>query len=250
MGRVLRYSLRKTARDVDRTLSYTVRCAAENSAGYRQLLEKANVRLERVRGSADLPLLPIVGKESLFRRFPLADVLHRRADPARCVRTGTSGSTGLPLNVFMSRPEALYRRLLVWRAWRQLVRLGLPLKVADVGMWIEGRRAVRQRRGLLIDVVRLPIGLPAEEQARLLAKQRPAVLSGYSSTLSVIAEGVRSTGRRVASLRLVATRGEILHPSTRQSLEAVFGCRVADFYNSEEVGTWRGNARSIVPCCT
>jgi phenylacetate-CoA ligase len=236
VGRYLRYKLGKDRREIDRAVRRLVHGACRDVAGYRRLLEETGVRIDGFRGIADLRHLPVVDKETLFRRFALGDVLRRGALPERCVRAGTSGSTGLPLTVFMSRSEAFYRRLLLLLAWRRLAPMPLPLRIVDVGTWVPGQVPVKQRRSPLLDVVRIPIGLPAEEQVRLILRHRPAVLSGYPSALSVLAEAWAESDDGAFPLRLVATRGEVLHGDARRILEKVFTCRVADFYNSEEVG--------------
>lgn len=236
MARLLRFKLRKKLGDIDRVLTYMLRRAYRNSLGYRQILDEAGVSLDGFRSVEDLPTLPIVDKETLFRRFSLQDVLYRGADPSRCVRTGTSGSTGLPLNVFMSREEAFYRRILLLNAWRRMTHLALPLTVVDVGSWVEEGETRVVRRNALVRVVRVSIALPVERQIELLLRHRPQVLSGYPTVMGILAEAVQRASDLPSTLKLVATRGEILHEETRRRLEASFAARVADFYNCEEVG--------------
>jgi len=235
-ARFQRFKLGKTATDVDRVLTHLVRNATQNSLAYRQLLGKAGASAERFQTVNDLKNLPIVTKETLFHRFPLRDVLHRRADPSRCVRAGTSGSTGLPLYVFMSKEEAFFRRVLLLFAWRRIRRLVLPLTIADVGSVVREADTASTRRGGLVKIVQISIALPAQQQLRHLMQQRPQILTGYPTSLRVLAETARAGSNRTPFLKLVTTRGEILHDETRQLLEETFGCRVADFYNCEEVG--------------
>jgi len=236
VGRLLRFKVGKTRRDIDRTLRFVIRAAARNSSGYRRLLDEGGASPDRVRGVEDLRWLPIVDKETLFRRFPLEEVLHRRAAPHRCIRVGTSGSTGLPMNVFMSRAEARFRTLLVLESWRRTARLRLPLVVGDVGSWVEGGETEVRRHGGIGKVVRISIGLPVERQVEEVLRHRPQVLSGYPTALQVLGETFRDVAVSRPFLRLVAVRGEVLHLETRDALEGAFGCRVADYYNSEEMG--------------
>lgn len=246
--RLTRFKLRKTAADVDRALSHLVRNAFQNSSGYRQILDEAGVSVDCFSGVEDLRRLPIVDKETLFRRFPLRDVLHRRAELSRCVRVGTSGSTGLPLNVFMSKGEAFFRRVLLFFAWRRASRLAFPLTIADVGSWVEEGDTESIGRGGIVKIIRISIALPVEQQLRYLMQHRPQVLTGYPTSLSVLAEAVQSTSGMTPFLKLLATRGEVLHDETRHFLEDTFGCLVADYYNCEEVGNmaWECPADSSV----
>jgi phenylacetate-CoA ligase len=182
----------------------------------------------------DLPKLPILGKEALARPSSPASVLRRGIDLKRCVRVGTSGSTGLPLNVYMSRAEAVYRRALLWRAWQRHASLRLPLTVVDVGSWIEAGRTVQIDRHGPVRVVRVSIALPPREQAAVLQRFRPQVISGYPTALDILAaEG----GDMACRPALIACRGEVLDPQTRSILKTAFKARVADFYNAEEIGS-------------
>ncbi|MDD5647236.1 MAG: AMP-binding protein, partial [Candidatus Bipolaricaulis sp.] len=233
MRYVARYRCNKGSADIDRTLCRLVSAAYGTVRVYREAFDRAGVVPGEIRGAADLPRLPILKKEALARPASLADVLRRGVDPGHCVRVGTSGSTGLPLNVYMSRTEDQYRRLLLWRAWRRLAPLRLPMTVVDVGNWVEGDAPLAARRRGPITIVRVSIARPVEEQLAVVRRYRPQVISGYPTAVDLLAEAGGVSDRR---LRLVACRGEILDAATRKTIEGAFSARVADFYNAEEVG--------------
>jgi len=235
VNRLLRFMPTKTTREADRAIRFVVRSAYLHIPGYRRLLDEKGIRPERIHGASDLPQLPVLHRAMLFWDEPLPARLHVRANPSRCVRVHTSGSEGIPLDVYMSRGEALYRRTSVFLSWRREVRLRFPLTVADIGTWVEPGAASRTQRRGPVTVTRISILEPVERQIELLAQIRPQVISGYPTALEILAEHVRKLDARLP-VRLVATRGEILHTATRRSLEDAFGSRVADFYNCEEVG--------------
>jgi len=221
--------------DIDRTLRLVVRSAAHHIPVYRRLLERYGVSATDVHSVADLPLLPIVEKEALFRDAPLKDQLHDRTDASQCVRVGTSGFTGLPIDIYMSKAEALFRRAQLVAAWCRFTRLPLPLRVADVGSWGEKEPEYELVRRGPASILRISIALPIDRQIDLLKRHDPQVVSGYPTALSLLVEGLRESSVP-RSVRLVATRGEVLHAPVRATVEEVFGCRVADFYNCEEIG--------------
>ncbi len=238
--RLLRFKQRKTLRDVDRILNFLVRSCYRNVAVYRRLLDERRVLPQQIRSVADLPQLPIVEREELFRDGSVRDRVHARAKFAHCVRTSTSGSTGFPLSIYMSRGEALYRRLLLFSAWRRFGQLPFPLRVADVGSWVGSDSGVEIKRRAGASVVRISIALPMERQIELLVRHRPHIISGYPTALEILADALRAHALHASPTALspsfVATRGEIAYEATRRSIESAFGCRVADFYNCEEVG--------------
>jgi len=236
MSRLLRFKLRKTASDIDHVLADTVASACGNSPAYRQICDEAGVDPGKVRGIHELALLPVVSKETLFRHFSPREFLHRGAAMERCVVAHTSGMTGLPLSIFMSRAEATYRRFLVLRAWWQTGRIRLPLTVAAIMMAAEGRSSETFRRGGLVKVVRISMETDVEEKARLVRACRPQILTGNPTSLELLAEVLGTRPSPVPSLRLVATRGEVLHTAVREELERAFACPVVDFYSTEEFG--------------
>jgi phenylacetate-CoA ligase len=233
MSHLSRFTLNKARPDIDRILRRLVETTYRDVAAYRHAFDEAGVAPDEIHGVGDLPKLPILQKEALARPSSPAFVFRRGTDLKRCVRVGTSGSTGLPLYVYMSRAEALYRRVLLWRAWRRLAPLRFPLAVADVGSWVDAAGATQLDRRGPARVMRVSIALPPCEQAAIIRRLRPQVISGYPTALDILAtEGGAPTYRP----DLVACRGEVLDPQTRATLENVFGARVADFFNAEEIG--------------
>ncbi len=238
IGRVQRFKLKKSVREVDRTLRFVVRSASENIVAYSRLLKDTGTSVEHFQGAEDLPRLPVVARERLMLDTPVSHRISRRADPSRLVSRLTSGSDGMPVQVFMSRSEALFRKLMLVRAWRHVVPFRLPCTVVDVGATPDLRGALDVSWHGPIRLVRVPLSGIAGLKPDLLQKYRPAVLGGYPSSLVLLAERLTQFGvrPRLLSLRMVASRGEILHGSVRNFLEDSFGCRVADFYNCEEIG--------------
>lgn len=230
-----RFKWSKTQRDIDGAIRFVVRSAATRIPAYRELLEMSGVTASSVSGLADLPGLPILDKEWLFRDAESTDRLHVRATPERCVQASTGGYTGLPVKIYMSQGEALFRRLQLLAEWRRLAHLPFLLRIADIGSWIEGTAGHESVRRGPASILRVSSALPIDDQARLLARYSPHVISGFPTTVALIAERWRSAPIR-SSIRLVATRGEVLHGSERAAMAKQFACRVADFYNCEEIG--------------
>ncbi len=236
LGRMRRFGVNKSRSDVDAALQFVVRSAYASIPAYRPLLEAAGISPCDIRNVQDLPRLPIVRREDLFLDSPLVARIHRRADPSKCVRTLTSGTQGIPVSIYMSHGEAFFRKLLLLRAWRQGTRLRFPLTVIDLGTPVDSGAEVEVRWHGLVRLVRVSVASPDDADIDAMARFRGAVLSGFPSNLSLLAERVARGSSRL-SLRLVATRGEILHDAVRDELRKGFGCPVMDFYNCEEVGS-------------
>lgn len=226
----------KTASHVDHVLRYVVWSASAHIPAYRELLERSGVSASCFRSAADLPLLPIVEKQSLFHDSPLQQQMHDRAKASRCVQTSTSGSTGIPVSIYMSRAEALFRRAQVLSAWRSIVRLPFPLRVADLSSWITNESGFVLVRRCSFSILRVSSALPVDLRIRLLARYDPHVISSCPTTLEPVAQRLAESPVPFPSIRLVALQGEVLYETVRAGIERAFGCRVAEFYNCEEIG--------------
>ncbi len=235
VDRLLRFKLNKARSDADRALRFVVRSAYANIPAYRRLLDGVGLSATDLRGAADLPKLPIVRREMFFLDASLPDRIHRRADLSRCARSLTSGSQGIPVSVYMAHSEALFRKVLLLRAWGRGEPLQFPLTVIDVGTLAEPHTEVKIQWHGAIRVVRVPIASLNNVDIGVLTRFRHAIVSGFPSSLTLFAERLAQESL-LLSVRFVATRGEILHDETRSFLERTFGCAVVDFYNCEEVG--------------
>ena len=231
-----RFKTGKTRADIDRVLRFVVQSAARHIPSYRRLLEKADVSVAGFRGVADLATLPVVKKQAMFHDLPLRDQMHERATISGSVRTNTSGFTGMPISIYMSRREALFRKLQILLAWRSVAKLPAFPRVADLGNWVLSEVGHERLRRATTSILRVSPRLPVDEQVRLVVGFDPHIVSGPPTSVGLLAHALGEERHCLRSTRLVATRGEVLFEAVRKDLECAFGCRVADFYNCEEVG--------------
>jgi phenylacetate-coenzyme A ligase PaaK-like adenylate-forming protein len=87
--RFLRFKRGKSSCDVERVLGFLIRSCYRSVPLYRRLLDERQVLPHLIRSAADLPRLPIMERDEVFRGGLLRDRIHARADAARCVRTST-----------------------------------------------------------------------------------------------------------------------------------------------------------------
>jgi len=234
LGGPRRFGLGKQRTDVICALRAVVRTASYEVPFYRDTWRAAGVDPALVRSPADLIRLPVTTKAALLAR-PGAALRDGRSRRTR-IRSHTSGSSGVPVTVEMSRPEAVYRSLLYYRALQRNGCLSLPLTIVDVGPIPTDRRRGWAERAGLVRLVRLPATMSIGEQIERLRGVRPGLVEGYPTCLDLLAEALEEQGIASIRPRLVAARGEVLHRETRERLRRVFSCRIADYYNTEEVG--------------
>jgi len=229
-GRLARFSLRKTPATRLRVLRGLIRHATRNVPFYADLYREAGVKQEDFVSLEDLAWLPVAERERLLGE----QHLRVRADRERLVKRSTSGSTGAPMTVWATPSEAFFRKATLLLSFGRAARLRFPLTIADVGTYTKGHDLVQALR--LVRVQRIYRSLPIVEQVRNLSRIAPDLIEGRPSSLLDVAREACKLRVSLPRPRVVISFGEMLHRSDREWLEKAFRCRVADYYNCEEIG--------------
>ncbi len=216
----------------DRRVRDLVEHARRTIPFYRSLLEAHGIREGRVRGVADLPLLPPVAKSALRvagRRAFARDV------PPHLARTwSTSGSRGEPLVVpvrhrDLARFQAVNHHSLArngYRPWHRGLSLGSQAfrfenPLAGLGLF----------RWTWVDPVR-----PVEEWLDVYHRLRPHAVHAYPSALREFCLAARAAGGLRWRPRLLTTGGEFRTPDVVRLAREVFGQAPLDQYGAVEAG--------------
>jgi phenylacetate-CoA ligase len=239
LARLLRDQWRPTAELEQRqfaALQGLVRHAYANVPFYRDLYDRHGVSPADLRTRDDLHRFPIVTRQAL-QSTPQERLVARGTDPARCLRSRTSGSTGVPLEILF-RPgdrsamnPSFLRVYMAWglRPWHRSASLqARPERLA--------RRSWYQNLGVFRTRVLSSLEEP-EHWIEALESWRPTMLHGYSLTLKLLAEAL--DGRDPCGLRvpLVTSTSGVLDDGARDQLAATLGARVVDIYASDEAGS-------------
>ncbi len=233
--------------------------AREKSPYYRKLYERLPARVTDVR------MLPPVAKGDLMENFDewVTDPAVRRrdaeafvSDPARIgslfrerfVAFATSGTSGRPA-VFLHDGDAarfyaaiaVTRRLpslLAPRTLRALLLQGgrTAMVVTTGGHFtssvvegiFRGRHPMLARRSRTFSIL-----APLPELTRALNDYRPAVLGGYPTAITLLAQE-QAAGRLKIHPGIVLTGAERLSPFAREQISAAFRCPVRDTYAASE----------------
>lgn len=189
---------------------------------------------------ATLRSLPLLTKDVIRKNF--ADL---RADNAGKTRVfSTTGSSGDPLRFELSSRRVSRDIAAKWRATRwwdvdigdkEIVAWSSPIE-------LNKQDRIKSIRDVLLRTKLLPA--IALEPARLddfiaeLQSFRPAMLFGYPSSLTLVAQRLIDRGINLSlqGIKVIFVTAERLYPHQRDALEQAFGAKVANGYGGRDAG--------------
>jgi phenylacetate-CoA ligase len=199
---------------------------------YRELMDQAGVKPEHIRTISDLSRLPIVTKTQMRERFPDGVI---RSTGLPVYDTKTSGSTG---RLFTIREDAasagVYRAsfmlALEWAGWQP----GEPHIMTGVNF---ERSRDRRIKDFLLQCHYMRVDDLSDAQLDrhldTMESHRIEHLWGYPGQLTYMARRAEKRGWK-RPMKTIVTWGEMLYPSQREEIEAVFGRQVTDTYGCGE----------------
>lgn len=213
---------------------------AERVPYYRERFAREGIRLNELRGLEDLSRLPLLTKADIRAH---SDAL-RHPEARELARFNTGGSSGEPLVFYIGKERVSHDVAAKWRAtrwWdvdigdRELVVWGSPIEL--------GRQdRVKALRDKLLRTALLPAFEMSETKldgfVAEIRRQRPAMLFGYPSALSLIARHAQAHGQRLDDLgvKVVFVTSERLYEEQRRDIELGFGAPVANGYGGRDAG--------------
>ncbi len=220
----------------DIRLQRLVRHCATHIKYYQELFAQAGIRPEQIRAIDDLPRIPLLTKQELRSRF--WDFLPR--DLPACRVSRTSGSTGVPVCIIADWRSRACNSAAVIRFRRHvgIPSIGRPfltLTNTDKDPHRPPQWTVLQgvhRQHFLNPYIRTPGNLAYAEH--LAAKLGRFILTGITSSVRTLAQGIRDHAFPPLRPVLVTTGGEMLPPETRELIETAFAAPVLDVYACNE----------------
>lgn len=209
---------------------------------YRRLYDEAGFRPEQFRSLADVKRIPLLRK-GVLKAAAAHDVLAGGTDRSQCTVVCTSGSTGVPLKMYLGPFETQWQRA---AAWRILFEHGYR--------WTDRTLEIRMTPGPSHWMQKLGIAPkdwlsildPPLFWAQCLAKKKHQIIVASATTLGALAEAVESAGLEVKAPRLIISDSETLPPSARELVHRVLKTDPIDVFGLVEVSNfaWQCELRS------
>jgi phenylacetate-CoA ligase len=213
-------------------LKRVIHYAFNNVPYWHEKFKKVGLKPSDINTVEDLNKLPIVNKGE-FRKN-ISQMMSTRFDKNRLKKVFTSGSTGQPLTLYLSAVEDEFRKARHLRA-----NISCGQKMRDVWVVITSpyrfEKIHRLPRLLRIySMNTLSVYDSPSKQLISVAKLKPDVLEGYSSSLYLLAREVERQGVNMIKPRVMFSGAELIDYSYRQLIERVFGAPLYDQYATVE----------------
>ena len=207
---------------------------------YRDLFRELGFDPATIASVADLARLPLLSKDIIRSQF---DRL-RSELPEPVKLFSTTGSTGDPLRFNISNTRISHDVAAKWRAtrwWdvdvgdREMVIWSSPIELTK-------QDRVKQLRDWLLrsKLVSSAAMSPADMDRYIgeIRAFRPAMLFGYPSSMTLLAQRAEQQGVRLDNLgiKVAFCTAERMYPHQADVLQRVFGCPVANGYGGRDAG--------------
>jgi len=226
----------------NKKLRAIVRHAYESVPYYYKLFSSVEVKPEDIKTKEDLVKIPITTKR-ILQKLPITERVAEGVDISRCIKMRTSGSTGEPLDVFLSKRELRHKIAMQTRIY------GLNLRSKKVNILDREPASSKQSPMMVFRKTRKylnRLGLwrryhfslfekPQELTAKLL-EIKPEVIEAHPSVMRLISEYVKQENIHGITPKLIFTRAELLSGEDRKRISEVFDAEVIDLYGAIEFG--------------
>ena len=207
---------------------------------YQQLFEQLQFDPNKVGSLSDLRRLPLLTKADI--RKNTENLKAKGHGPL--TRYNTGGSSGEPLIFYMGKGRKSHDVAAKWRATRWW---GVDIGDSELVVWgspmeLGAQDRVRRLRDTFLRSRLLPAFEMSPQNldgfVESIRVMRPAMLFGYPSSLSLIAQHARHKGVTLNNLgiKVVFVTSEKLYDEQRTVMSEVFGCPVANGYGARDAG--------------
>ncbi len=208
----------------------------KNVPYYRRLFSEIGFRPGKMQSLDDFRMLPYLSKEIV--RDSTDEFVDERVAPRSVIKNSTSGSTGIPMTIYINRENAS-----AFLAFRLSIvgRIGYTPKSREVMFWpmIElGRRKnlpIARFGNKLVLSIRHLTGKWLFEYLKIIREFAPEYIVGCPSVLSILSSYIKNNDLPpFKNLKALIYFAETLYDWQRKLVEDAFGVRFFSFYSMTE----------------
>lgn len=225
-----------------RSLRMLLKESYKNVPYYQKVFDQYNFNPDNFEHLEELEKLPILTKKEIVKNR--AALVSNKFKNKKLVEITTGGTTGTPM-VFYFSQQSKYVRIGNWSNWKKLSGVDFRNdKYCYIGRILNSDLAIK--KDMLNNVLLFASNKMTSENIYNLIEElkifKPKYIQGYASALYILAVEIKKMNIDVSDLRIKAilTSSDTLFPKYRETIEAIFGCKVYDHYGQNEdcvVGT-------------
>ena len=208
--------------------------AYKNVPYYRELFKANKLTPDDIKTQNDLIKIPLLTKEIIRKNFP-NKIVAQNISPKKLLMSGSSGSTGQPLQYYRTKESLDFSRACNLRGWYWMgFRMGDPyLKISTMPR----NKLYKRIQDILNRSVYIYSKSMNEEDILMIIdkikKTKIKVVRGYPASLYLIARYCNKNNINDINLHCVNTTSEPLYPNMRDMIESQFHCKIFDSYGAE-----------------
>lgn len=212
----------------------------QQSPYYRRLFQEARLDVTQVKSIEQLQAIPFLEKQLI--RDKAEQIKYKQAIKLVPYRTG--GSSGEPLQFYVSKKRIAHDVAAKWRAtrWWEVDIGDKELVVWGAGIECQKQSWIRNARDIMLRSYLIPArNLTQLEMDKIIAfiqSYRPKMLFGYPSILCYLAKYAQQKHQTLNhyGIKVAFVTSEVLDEGQKQTIQSVFGCAVANGYGGRDAG--------------
>ena len=211
-----------------------IKHAYENVAYYNELFKKLKLKPNDIKNTDDLAKLPILTKEEIRENFKNGKIIAKNIPEKELILTGSSGSTGEPLQYYITKDAESFSKACNIRGWYWM---GYRLGERYVKLSQNPRKGIKRIQDKVNNCYYLFAQQLTNENFKVITeaiiKAKPLFIRGYPDPMLFLAKYIRDNNVILPPITAINTTGNILFPETKALIEKVFHAPVFDSYSCE-----------------
>jgi len=204
--------------------------AYETVPYYHKVFNEAKTKPEDIHSVQDLSKLPVLKKKEVRNRTQ--ELTSSKYSTRELVGRRTSGSTSLPLTVYMNREQVCYHRA---GKFRNLKWLGIGEDELSVYVGSPGIETYPRNIPEALQMTSFEIGSDKlEKLIENIRKTKPGHVWGFPSGLNLLTRFCEERNIDDIRFRTIQCTGESLFANEKERLKKTFGSDIYQFYATSE----------------
>ena len=212
---------------------------------YRELYQKADVRISDIQTIADLQKLPIITKEH-FAKYKPEELIPSNKNIDQFIKVSTSGTTGKSLSIYVDMYEIIvglfgYLRTiqdygLSWRKNKLSIIGDFASHTAETGYVRHGLMPNSISKNAFKSIQWLDTNDTPEKVIEQLNNFKPDFIGGYTGMLGHLAVLKQQGQGKDIHPQVIASTGALLDNNLKKFIESSFNTKVFEVYGATETG--------------